>query len=284
MPYFFDIPIGVYLIAVTTCLLFLTNRLYFFSALMISLVTVSLAEHLTFIAFVWLALLALSLYYYQHYSQLGAKFSWFWWGLCIVLAVALGMHILPGFNNVLYIENIQLHANSKSFDIWFNFDKALLGLLILALVLQPSLNHSIDDWRSMLSTIMPTLAVGLVVTFTAGLLLDVLQPQLNISPLFWPWLLKNLFFTVIAEEALFRGIIQRQLVNYLPGLTSVAISAVLFGLAHIAGGWQYVLLASAAGFIYGYVYLKTGRIEAAIFAHLVLNVIHFNFFTYPALL
>jgi membrane protease YdiL (CAAX protease family) len=33
--------------------------------------------------------------------------------------------------------------------------------------------------------------------------------------------------------------------------------------------------------MYGYAYLKTGRIEAAVFAHLILNITHFLFFAYP---
>ncbi len=281
---FFDIPISIYLLTITSCLLFLKNKLYFLSTLALSLAIAFADGHLTGIGLVWLILLAVSLYCYQHYSQLKDRLSWFWWGLCVLLGFALGLHILPGFNNLLYLENVQLHSNSRNFDIWFSFDKALFGILVFTVLLRSHLNRSLYDWRRMFSVMMPTLTIGLFITFSGALLLDVLQPQLNISLLFWPWVLKNLFFTVIAEEALFRGLIQRQLNNYLSGLSSVVITALLFGFAHMAGGWQYALLASSAGFMYGYAYLKTGRIEAAIFAHLLLNIIHFNFFAYPALL
>ena len=37
------------------------------------------------------------------------------------------------------------------------------------------------------------------------------------------------------------------------------------------------------GLGYGWVYLRTERIEASILTHFLLNCIHFVFFTYPAL-
>jgi membrane protease YdiL (CAAX protease family) len=57
---------------------------------------------------------------------------------------------------------------------------------------------------------------------------------------------------------------------------------VLFGLAHIAGGWRYVALATVAGAGYGTVFYRSRRIEASILAHFTLNAVHFLLFTYPA--
>jgi len=44
-----------------------------------------------------------------------------------------------------------------------------------------------------------------------------------------------------------------------------------------------VVLAAVAGIVYGYAYEKTQRIEASILCHFGVNIIHFIFFTYPAL-
>jgi len=103
---------------------------------------------------------------------------------------------------------------------------------------------------------------------------------------FWAW--TNLFFTCVAEEGIFRGFLQRKIIYSLRNikhheLIGLTISSLLFGLIHFKGGINYIILASVAGFGYGYVYMKSGKIEASIFTHFILNTLHFLFFTYPAL-
>ena len=57
----------------------------------------------------------------------------------------------------------------------------------------------------------------------------------------------------------------------------------LFGSAHVGGGWTYVGLAAIAGIGYGWIYAATGAIGASILAHTGLNLLHLLFFSYPAL-
>lgn len=64
---------------------------------------------------------------------------------------------------------------------------------------------------------------------------------------------------------------------------ALGVAAVLFGLAHFAGGVKYVMLATVAGWGYGAVVQRTGCIEAGILTHFLVNLIHFFCFTYPAL-
>lgn len=64
---------------------------------------------------------------------------------------------------------------------------------------------------------------------------------------------------------------------------AVGGSAALFGLAHWAGGWSYVLLAALAGLGYALAFRASGRIEMAILAHFGLNAVHFLLLTYPGL-
>ena len=64
-------------------------------------------------------------------------------------------------------------------------------------------------------------------------------------------------------------------------LWGVAIAALLFGIAHAKGGPLLIVLASIAGVGYGYAYLSSKRIEAAILTHFALNALHFVAFTYP---
>jgi len=277
----FDIPLSVTLIAVTACLLFLNSQRYWLAGLLLTIAVALIESKLELVALIWLGLLFCVLYFYHTFHQAGRKTAWLFLIMCMLLGLMFGLHILPGFNNVQYLESVRLSPESAVFDVWFNYDKALFGLLVLGIVLRQSLNRTLVDWRDMFATALPIVLIGLAATFGIGLMLGYSHFQLNVNSVFWPWVFKNLFFTVVAEEALFRGLIQRQLAKHLNGIVSVVIGALLFGLAHMAGGWQYVLLSSIAGFMYGYAYLKTGRIEAAIFAHLMLNVTHFLFFVYP---
>lgn len=104
----------------------------------------------------------------------------------------------------------------------------------------------------------------------------------------WLWLANNLLFVCFAEEALFRGYLQgglsRLLANRVPAAGTVALvaAALLFGAAHAAGGWQWVALATVAGVGYGLAY-RAGGLQAAVLAHVGLNLAHFGLFTYPML-
>ena len=98
------------------------------------------------------------------------------------------------------------------------------------------------------------------------------------------WILCNLFVTCIAEETLFRGVIQSSLERLFKHFwIAIALASVLFGLAHYRGGCAYVLLASLAGVFYGIAYYRTRSLLASTFLHFTLNLTHLLLFTYPAL-
>ncbi|MNT79709.1 CAAX amino terminal protease self- immunity [compost metagenome] len=91
----------------------------------------------------------------------------------------------------------------------------------------------------------------------------------------------------LVEEALFRGYIQGGLsrrLEHLPYGENLALllASLVFGLAHVGAGWQWVLLASLAGIGYGLAY-RFGGLAAAIATHFGLNLLHFSLFTYPML-
>ena len=64
-------------------------------------------------------------------------------------------------------------------------------------------------------------------------------------------------------------------------VAALVVAAVLFGLLHYAGGLQYVIAGIVAGAGYGWAYLRTGRIEAAMAVHFLVNAAHFLLFVYP---
>lgn len=204
----------------------------------------------------------------------------------LLLALLLALHRWPGFHNVLVVPATAITADARPFMLYANIDKGAAGLLLLAL-LAPRC-HAWKEWRSALCmTVLPG-ALTIALVMGLGCLAGMVKPDLK-WPDFTPeFLAINLLLTVVAEEAFFRGVIQHRLqgaLQNLRGATSLAVilSALLFAAAHLGGGLAYAVLAGVAGLGYGWVFQRTGRIEAAITLHVVLNAVHFLGFTYPAL-
>jgi membrane protease YdiL (CAAX protease family) len=203
----------------------------------------------------------------------------------VVLAVPLGMHALPGFHNYLALDNVVLSNGAAPYTLYLNFDKTLVGVCILG-ICHPTLRARAADWSRAFRRALPTATLAVVVVAFGAMALGYLTWQPKWTALFWIWAPVNLFFTCLSEEALFRGFIQRELASALHGTrygkwVAIAVSALLFGLAHFAGGPSYVVLAAAAGLGYALVYQRTQSIEMSILAHFALNATHFLLFTYP---
>ena len=80
----------------------------------------------------------------------------------------------------------------------------------------------------------------------------------------------------IAEELLFRGVMQGRLEESAGPVFALIVSSVLFGVSHIgAGGALAVLASCAAGLLFGTVYLKTRSVAWSIVAHIVANLAAF---------
>lgn len=85
-----------------------------------------------------------------------------------------------------------------------------------------------------------------------------------------------IIFVGIPEELLFRGVYQEAFSRIWTPRTGWIAASVLFGLVHIVKhapplNWQYALLGTGAGFAYGWVYMRTGKLAAAAVAHGVVN-------------
>lgn len=96
------------------------------------------------------------------------------------------------------------------------------------------------------------------------------------------------FFTAWPEEFLFRGILQNLLSKSLKNEWSGLVAAsFLFGAAHLPNGvhfphvnWRYGILATIAGFFYGWTWKKTGSIFPSALVHAAVDVTwHFWFTT-----
>jgi membrane protease YdiL (CAAX protease family) len=205
-------------------------------------------------------------------------------GLFMVgLVVSLFLHKVPYFNNPLVFDDYRLSDQSAGYTKYWNFDIAAAGLILLAYF--GDIARSASEWLAMIKRVYLISSVTIIATVTLAIIVGYIDLDMTFSTVFFAWAWSNLFITCIAEEMLFRGVIQKHLLNLVSDtrhqVLVVLFVGVLFGLAHYAGGMTYVILASVAGIGYGYAYYRSGRIEGAIFTHFLLNSVHFLFFTYP---
>ena len=208
--------------------------------------------------------------------------------LAAVLALAISLHVLPGFHAPVLFSGVRLTPDAAPFVLALNFDKGAAGLL-----LQAAFCARARSWRQFASQ-WPTIALAAVATAAISIGVALAAGYVRFEPK-WDdaapaFLLANLFFTCVAEEAFSRGVIQEGLMRLAdrrghPAWTwaAIAVSTLLFGLAHAGGGALWMLVATIAGLGYALIYAKTRTIEGAIVVHFLVNAIHFVGFTYPAL-
>lgn len=196
-----------------------------------------------------------------------------------LLALALAMHLMPGFANPKLLDAARLSPGAAPFTLYLNFDKASAGLLLLA-AFAPRLRRG-DVSLRFLGTVLVCAAATTAVTMAAAVALGFtsIDPKWPGTGVVLSFLAVNLLFTCVTEEAFFRGMLQERLTAVL----AVPVSALLFGLAHLPSGMLMAGLATVAGVGYALVYQRTRRVEAAIATHFTLNSVHFLLFTYPAL-
>lgn len=234
-------------------------------------------------AALWIALLAAACVGYKRLKSAPRALSAL---LIIAISVLLGLHALPGFHNALVAKNLVLSPGAAPFTLYLNFDKTTAGILIVGLC-HGNLLCSGRDWARTFRRAIPIILINTAVLVLLSMSVGFLTWDPKWTPFFWIWAPTNLLLTCLSEEAFFRGFIQHELRGALSGTrhgSAIALvaSAALFGLAHFAGGWTYVMLAGVAGVGYGFAYQLTGgRLEASIAAHFTLNTAHFLLFTYP---
>lgn len=208
--------------------------------------------------------------------------------LTAVLALAVSVHRWPGFHAPVLFTDIRLTPDAARFVLALNFDKGAAGLLLLA-----ACCARVRSWREFASQ-CPAIAVTAVATAAVSIGIAVAAGYVRFEPKWTAagpaFLLANLFFTCVAEEAFSRGVIQEGLMRLADRREgparqwlAIGVSTLLFGLAHAGGGAVWMLVATIAGFGYAVIYARTRTIEGAILVHFVVNAAHFIGFTYPRL-
>ena len=91
------------------------------------------------------------------------------------------------------------------------------------------------------------------------------------------WLF-TFFFVAMPEELFFRGLMLNMLERRMGTTRAVAISSLLFGLAHFNKraayfNWRYVILAAIAGVFYGRAWLTNRRLPASSITHSTVDTV-----------
>ncbi len=235
-------------------------------------------ERASIVSLIYTTLLGFVTYYYYQKKKLIFFF------LILLLSIPLILHLsFVGFNNYRYLHAIMLSSDASPYSLYFNLDKTSVGIFIIA--------FSFQYKRITILPILKQLAIHLIAMI---LIFFVLATVLGYSkfapklPEFTPiWILANLFFTCLAEEAIFRRLIQQKIQDSLTSkyapMIGILIASILFGLAHFNGGIMYIILATLAGIFYGSIYYRTKRIESSMLLHFSFNLVHLLLFTYPSL-
>lgn len=227
----------------------------------------------------YVLILCLSAYYFK-YNQ-DKKLTFFNGCVIFISSVLILLHLVPGFNNPILIDNFPVSENAPQYTKYLNIDKAILGVLLLAFVVPQAKSVSLKKGLVVLGVV----SVCSVLSFGLGLYSGLISYQPKISGILLGWMITNLFFTCFVEEAFFRGFVQQR-IQQLSAKTywqyvSILLSGVLFGLAHFPGGQTYTIIASIMGVAYAFSYYKTKNIYVSISVHFIFNLLHFSLFTYP---
>ena len=203
-----------------------------------------------------------------------------WRGVALTLlllwAMALTLHLVPGFDNLKVLDRVQAGPASVPFTLFLNLDKPLIffGLLLAwPALLGPG---GTMRWRPLALLILP-LAALLITAWQLG----ALKPDVGLPHWWWLFAFNNLVFTCVAEEALFRGLIQQGMASRSKPWIGLLVASLLFGAAHLAGGPLLVMFAALAGACYGLAFQLSGRLSVAILLHFLFNFAHLALFTYP---
>ncbi|MEX6503262.1 CPBP family intramembrane glutamic endopeptidase [Pseudomonas zhanjiangensis] len=199
-----------------------------------------------------------------------------WWSLSLLASTALAAHLLPGFGAWQLWPARQISGDAPPYALRLSWDKLLVGLTLLSWWLgQPRQPASCPRfaWSLGLLTLVCVPLLALELGLVAW------QPKWPDG--LWLWLAVNLGVAVLAEELLFRGLLQTRLVGWLGIWPGIVLTALLFGAVHAPFSPLFALVALAAGLAYGLVFHYSGRLSLALALHGAVNLLHLLLLSYP---
>ena len=135
--------------------------------------------------------------------------GWPLWFALLSGAAALSLHVVPGFEGWIALGPISV-GEGAPYEKWLSLDKTGAGILLIALAL-PGIWGG-RDWPTMLRGAAPFLVLAPALVASLGLVSGAIRWDFTPVPVFFWWAALNLLATCVAEEALFRGLLQTRLV------------------------------------------------------------------------
>lgn len=199
------------------------------------------------------------------------------WRLLVTLyAVLLAAHVLPGFTPWNIQPAQMISADAAPYQLRLSWDKWLMGLTLLAWWLGQPRTAAKQPSR-----VAPLFILTALMVPALALALGLVAWQPKWPTLLWPWLAINLGVAVLAEELLFRGLLQPWLIRLLGTWPGLLLTALLFGAVHVPFSPLFAMVAAVAGLGYGLVFHYSGRLSLAMALHGVVNLTHFLLLSYP---
>lgn len=210
-------------------------------------------------------------------------------GIATALSVGLIFGFFSGFVSWPILKNVILTKDAAPFSLYMNFNKPFIGIAVLATGFP-----LLSDFRGFIRAFkdsLPLILAGVIALIILAFFLDLVRFELKFPPVFLFFVVNNLIFVSIIEEAFWRGFFQKECYRSLGAKGPVAnigcilITALCFAGVH--GFWissfPFIFFVFISGIVYGMVYQYTKVLEISILTHWFFNVIHFTFFSYPML-
>lgn len=202
-------------------------------------------------------------------------------GMCIMT------HLLKGFENMKLYNQITFGHSDVPINIYLNFDKASLAVLLLGLHIP--LLRGREEWKQMLFITIPWIAFSAFILLGYAKVSNLVVLDLKIPAITLMWLIINFFFVTIPEETFYRGFLQneitRSLNNKAAPLLAIIVVSIIHALVHLLFivNMPYIIASFIASVLYGTIFYFTKSVESSILTHFSVNVIHFFIFSYPVL-
>jgi uncharacterized protein len=199
-----------------------------------------------------------------------------WTALSLLTCIAFAAHLVPGFSATPLWPPRQLSADAAPYALRLSWDKLLVGVTLLAWWLgqkTPSKVLSTGVWLTAAATLLGVPLLALALGLVGW------QPKWPTQ--LWLWLAINLGVAVLAEELLFRGLLQSRLVGWLGVGAGIGLTALLFAAVHLPFSPLFAVVAAIAGLGYGLIFHLSGRLSLAIALHGAVNLLHLLLLSYP---
>lgn len=251
--------------------------------LLASLLSAYVAQLVDILSLSWLALLLAAVFAYRQ-LQMGWSRELLY-AFILILSFALITRSLPGFASTAVYENTIFGTSVFPTTLHLHYGRGFTGVLLFC-----ALARRIGSLSEIRAALAAAGKVPLFITayFVLGYILwYVPDPKFNADVV--RYLVANLFFISLADEAFFRLLVQDRLERFFgDGDTesmylAAVISTVLFALSYYIHGVaiEAAILIFIAGLIYAYTYGKTRRVEISILAHFLIDGILITGFLYP---